>query len=159
MQDEFKEQGKEFFNAIKDFDALMFVVLKGHLLIEEEINKILEAKLFHPKYIKETKFDVFQKILLCRALCPKANESIHWRLIISLNQLRNKVAHKLSSSERKRDLDEIKKIMYEVAQASSISLKGRDDYYIIESAFAVTHGFLIAFRKESILPLTQIKLH
>lgn len=70
------------------------MILKGHLLAEEEINSMIEKFANNIKYLHEAQLTFFQKICLLRALLPKV---LHQSLYSAemLNRLRNKIAHSL----------------------------------------------------------------
>lgn len=72
------------------------IVLKGHLLIEEEVNELLDVLLKNPRELYAADLRFYQKICLLKALFPgKDLEEREWTAIEKLNSIRNKLAHKL----------------------------------------------------------------
>jgi hypothetical protein len=74
-------------------------VLKGHLLVEEQLRAIFELLLAHPDALrgeKGTKFECHDIICLVEALSPIAREE-PWVFAAAkrLNNLRNELAHNL----------------------------------------------------------------
>jgi hypothetical protein len=71
------------------------IILKAHLLIEEQINLVLQQKLANPLTLAEAKLDCHQKICLAQSLFPLNHYSKFWNAIKKLNSLRNHVAHNI----------------------------------------------------------------
>ena len=75
-------------------DDLILVILKGHLLIEEQINGILQKVLNDPQALSRAKLSFDQRFqIYCSVLGKKYTP--HARTIKKLNQIRNKIAHNL----------------------------------------------------------------
>jgi hypothetical protein len=70
------------------------VVLKGHLLLEESVNRLLAALLHKPEAIEDANLRFYQKLCLIRALTPLGSDP---RLDAAekLNTIRNRLAHHL----------------------------------------------------------------
>jgi hypothetical protein len=75
---------------------LTLIVLKGHLLVEEQINKLLDVLLKNPKAVAGARLTFYQRLCILKALLPQA-ETTHseWQAIEKLNSLRNQFAHTL----------------------------------------------------------------
>lgn len=78
----------------------ILVILKGHLLVEQEINRLLETKVPNPDALgirKRSGPTFFHKLRLLRALIPKPEPVPDlWNVVEELNKLRNDLAHELS---------------------------------------------------------------
>jgi hypothetical protein len=74
-------------------------VLKGHLLLEEIVNRLLSALLREPKAIEGANLRFHQKLCLIRALLPKGRGDRLYNAAEKLNTLRNKLAHHLDYPE------------------------------------------------------------
>jgi len=75
---------------------LTLIVLKGHLLVEEEINELLNVLLEKPNALKEGNFSFYQKLCILRAILnPKYLPDKEWKAMEQLNNLRNRLAHHL----------------------------------------------------------------
>jgi hypothetical protein len=87
------------------------VVLKGHLLLEESVNHLLEALLYRPEAIEGANLRFYQKLCLIRALAPTEGaksledpEGPGWifRMLDAaekLNTMRNRLAHHLDAPQ------------------------------------------------------------
>jgi len=47
---------------------LVVIVLKGHLLIEERLEAIMQEQVQHPASLKKAELSFYQKLCMCRAL-------------------------------------------------------------------------------------------
>ena len=64
------------------------VVLKGHLLIERELMKLIEIKSLSPKALNKSRFSFKNKLSIVEALYGDTTE-IDWDHISTLNSIRN----------------------------------------------------------------------
>lgn len=71
------------------------VVLKGHLLIEELLGKLIEVHVVDSLPLRDARFTFKQKLCLAQAFCSNESNSKLWKSIELLNNLRNKLAHSL----------------------------------------------------------------
>lgn len=73
------------------------VLLKGHLLIEEQIHALIDRRLQNPQVLKEAnaRLEAHQAIQLAQAFFPPGHMVDIWRAVSKLNTLRNSIAHKL----------------------------------------------------------------
>ncbi|WP_223911877.1 hypothetical protein [Rhodoferax lithotrophicus] len=73
------------------------VLLKGHLLIEEQIRALIDCRLQNPQALKEAnaRLDTHQAIQLAKAFFPPGHMVEIWRAVSKLNTLRNNIAHNL----------------------------------------------------------------
>jgi hypothetical protein len=73
-------------------------VLKGHLLLEESVNRMLAALLHQPEAIEGANLRFHQKLCLIQALAPVGPHGTVFRMIKAaekLNTMRNRLAHHL----------------------------------------------------------------
>ena len=87
-------------------DDLTLVVLKGHLLIEELLVELGHLALPHAEYLDADRLSFHQLACVVRASVPRESDPA-WELILSLNSLRNDLAHNLESSKRDARLQQI----------------------------------------------------
>lgn len=78
---------------------ITLVVLKGHLLIEENINVLIAKHCWLPENIKKANLQSEQKIKIAQALSHFYAIPYFWQSITSLNSLRNELAHNLDSDK------------------------------------------------------------
>ncbi|MGT2442206.1 hypothetical protein ACU4I5_05775 [Ensifer adhaerens] len=72
---------------------LTLVILKGHLLIEEQVRHLVRAQLKKPEALDDAQLDCHQAICLAEALCPQSDDL--WKSVRKLNKIRNDIAHKV----------------------------------------------------------------
>ena len=70
-------------------------LLKGHLLIEEMLDKIISKNAHNPQYIEKAKLSFYNKIFLARAFTNLEEDEWFWKSIEVLNEARNSLGHKL----------------------------------------------------------------
>ena len=75
------------------------VLLKGHLLIEEQIHQIIDERLKNPNTLKDARITSHQAICLAQSFFPLDFKPWLWDALIKLNTLRNKVAHNIELSD------------------------------------------------------------
>jgi hypothetical protein len=99
-----------FIREVDSPDEVAHVLLKGHLLIEETLNRILEQYAFHRQHLAEARLNFSAKLSVARAFCLRKNEHGEWQLIGAINTLRNDLAHRLSSDERAKKIAKVRAI-------------------------------------------------
>jgi hypothetical protein len=87
---------RKFFKNLPHGKDITLVVLKGHLLLEEQVRAIVDERLVTPSALLDSRFDCHQAICLAEALCPKDVDPSVWKAAKKLNRIRNDVAHNLS---------------------------------------------------------------
>src|SRR4051812_28326134 len=95
---------------MRHIDELALVVLKGHLVLEEQLQRILDTFLFHPEYLDSARFHFAQKVYLARTMSLDEHANPMWDLILAINALRNDLAHALDSVKRQQKLDRVKEL-------------------------------------------------
>lgn len=89
-------RGGKFLPADEDFQ-LEVVLIRGHLLIEEELKELLQKPSVKPKVssktLKRTGFSA--KVRLAQALYGDALPDWEWGAILEVGALRNSIAHRL----------------------------------------------------------------
>ncbi|WP_376694484.1 hypothetical protein [Wenzhouxiangella sp. EGI_FJ10409] len=81
-------------------DDLTLIVLKGHLLVEEQINGLIGDNVIDEKPLERARLTFAQRIALVRALVPPSRvSSLKLDATEKLNSLRNELAHNLSSEK------------------------------------------------------------
>ena len=72
---------------------LTLIILKGHLLVEEELNDFLVRCSFQPTALEDARLTFLQKLRVVRAFYPLRQSAAEWGLAEDLNRLRNKISH------------------------------------------------------------------
>jgi len=98
MFPELSDSMRRFRQEMEEVDELVHVLLKGHLLLEEALSRILEQHVFHREHLGETRLSFHHKMLLARSLCLRKNGLGEWELLAAIKPLRNEIAHKLNAT-------------------------------------------------------------
>jgi hypothetical protein len=85
---------------------LELLVLKGHLLMEEQLELILEAHSRVPKLIKDARLSFIQKLHLAQAVSGIETDQ-EWRFIVRVNTLRNSLVHRLEPGDVAALVDDV----------------------------------------------------
>ena len=105
------EQGIEKFRDYYPFEAdFELQILKGHLLVEEDIRYLIQLQLYNPDALRGSNgvsFDCLQAICLAEALTIEG-QTCEWVWVAAkkLNNLRNDLAHRLVPKGRDHKLQD-----------------------------------------------------
>src|SRR5688572_25258720 len=151
MFPEMKKALDSFTKEMGAVDEVVHVLLKGHLLIEEALTRIIGLYLFHPEHLPKADLRFHQKMVLCRSLCLRKDKFGEWDLIAAINTLRNKIAHKLNSEDREKQLGAAKELYFREAAGLALlpEMKKEPDYVILSAACGHCLGFLATFEADS----------
>jgi hypothetical protein len=108
MTSELSDSIQRFQQEMEHVDEVLHVLLKGHLLLEEVLTKILEQYLFHRQHLDGARLTFHQKSALGRALCLRKDHLGEWELLAVINALRNEVAHNLKLQSERRSFTFVK---------------------------------------------------
>ena len=136
---------EHFIKQINDIDELAMVVLKGHLVIEQVLTRIISKYVHHSNYVPGLTFD--NRVRLARSMSLDQADNSMWNLILAVNQLRNKVAHSLESKERQKAYQHLKQA-YDVETKDSTRQKVDEPHYLALMAMGHCLGFLQGFEAE-----------
>jgi hypothetical protein len=91
------EAFKRFLSLLPHGKDPELVLLKGHLLIEEQVRALIDRRLQNPQALKEAnaRLEAHQAIQLAQAFFPPGHMVDIWRAISKLNTLRNAIAHNM----------------------------------------------------------------
>ncbi|MBU2881995.1 hypothetical protein KO525_05285 [Psychrosphaera sp. B3R10] len=96
---EFDNSFLDLVKVLEDINDIELSLLKCHLLIEQELDRVALIGAEKPKYISESRLTFSNKIALVRAFHDSKCESWVWGALNKLNKVRNLMAHNLSSTE------------------------------------------------------------
>ena len=99
-----KDKQKELAEIFGDIDRESLVVIKGHLLIEESLNFIIENFVHHHDFMNKANLSFYQKLNIARSMSLSEQNNSVWLLIEKLNTLRNDFAHRLNSEKREEKI-------------------------------------------------------
>src|SRR5690554_5207536 len=94
------------FNKLIPDKDIELIILKGHLLIEEILQDILEYFTKNRKYLLEINLTFYQKLYLCRSLVSFFHPHI-FDSIKLLNEIRNNLAHNLEPKDFNKKIDKL----------------------------------------------------
>ena len=134
---------QRFASKLKEKDDIALIVLKGHLLIEERLDEIIRNSVVNPTVLKNTRMNFELKCKLAQSMCTKP-EFPAWLLVLSLNSLRNDLAHKLESDSRDLKIDKSRNLYIQYLQEGHPFPSDADLSVQIEFLFGSCLGFLIA---------------
>ena len=136
MHDEWKEAfEQEARNTLEQWqkhkfrsesDDLLFLILKGHLLIEEKLDAIIAIHFGDEKLSKALNLRFQQKARLAEAICTQYfNNSwwdpFLWPAIQLLNNVRNELAHKLESEKIREHVARLIRLYVELGKLHETS--------------------------------------
>lgn len=102
------EAFRRFYGLLPQSDDASLVILKLHLLVEEQVRAFVDERLRNPDMLKVARLDCHQVICLAESLSEEGIVHDYWEIARKLNELRNKIAHNLESSgvvERMRNIN------------------------------------------------------
>jgi hypothetical protein len=139
---------KRLTDQMRHIDELALVVLKGHLVLEEQLERILSKFLFHPEYLEKANLRFAQKVALARSISLDEQANSIWELLLAVNALRNELAHALHPEKRQRKFDRVKSLYIAERDASASEVGGCPDHELAVYAVALILGFLGSFEEE-----------
>ena len=106
----------------EDGDSVL-LILKGHLLIENQIYLLIQNRLPKPDTLKPARLTSYQKICLAQALVSETQSSVDswlWKAVIKLNELRNSIVHNLSVSDVEAGMSSLVKLASKANNSNDI---------------------------------------
>jgi hypothetical protein len=131
---------------------LTLIVLKGHLLIEEQFDFFLEELSHQPELLEQTRLTFMQKFRLMQALSGLAREDEICQFVERINKLRNKMAHAAEVGALNDMVDDALRAMFRDEFFPPQSARERAKFlrqsFALAIAFVRGHadGFTIAVR-------------
>lgn len=101
---------KTFFDEVRYVDDTAQIVLKGHLVVEDLMNKALESFMLHGEHIEDARLQFHQKLEICKSISLSDNKNNMWNLIMKIYVLRNALSHSLDKDRRERAILLLKSI-------------------------------------------------
>jgi len=89
------ESFQRFLKLLPHGKDLDLVILKAHLLIEEQLRQLISERLKNPTSLDDARLEFHQCILLAQALFQPDFQSWLWTSLVKLNKIRNAIAHNL----------------------------------------------------------------
>ena len=95
MADPLIELMGKILTHIPEGTDISLTILKGHLIIEEELNNALNSKVKTKSYIENARLSFNQLLLVTKAHYINKENSWCWGALIKLNKIRNSLSHYL----------------------------------------------------------------
>ncbi len=137
-----RELSKKYF---PDSPDLTLVVLKGHLIIEQQITALICHYCPSPHYIAEARLSLSQKVSLARALLVIPVPAQLWDVLRVINSLRNDLAHNLEPPKLERHVASARAIAQQIADEKALSSQRQDldgDVGVLRYLVGFAHGCL-----------------
>lgn len=99
-----KSVADKHFYGITD---LALMILKGHLVIEQQLTSILAHHVQQPTALADARLSFSQKLAVVRAMCPRYTIDV-WEFPRLLNTLRNDYAHELEPPKLEHHLTQLR---------------------------------------------------
>lgn len=115
---------ERFDRLLGEVDELTVAVLRGHLLLEEQLQRLLGSAAPAPAFVEEANLRFPQLLQLVRAFLPDETLELVWRSLRELNGLRNQLAHRLEP----RDLEARVNAFVSIIRDPIASDASRDEY-------------------------------
>lgn len=150
MPNNLEELRQRFEEHLRYVDEVVLVVLKGHLIIEEMLDSIISKFVFNPEFLEAANLRFAQKVSVARSISLDEHNNEMWQLAVTLNTLRNELAHSLTSSKRAAKTEAVIELYFRLAAdiPKSEELRGQPEHIVISSAIAFFLGFLSSFQAE-----------
>jgi len=97
--EQYIEVHRELYKHLHFYGDGLEVVLKGHLLLESILGRILLKSVYNSKKITEANLGFYKLACVTQAIHELNYPSWVWDAIFDLNSIRNKLAHNLEYSE------------------------------------------------------------
>jgi hypothetical protein len=128
-------------------DAPANAALKGHLLIEEKLNVIIEKFVHHPEQVESARLGFAQKVAVARSMSLDEHGNTVWDVVNKMNALRNALAHHLDNPKRDKALEGLK-TEYTKQVGSLEAWEEESEENLISGAVMLCLGFLGRFEQE-----------
>lgn len=146
-----------FHERMSQTDPLLQAVLMGHLIIETALDNILAVVFFHPEHVfREAKLSFAQKVHVVRAYGLRKNDNSMWDMILTLNTVRNELAHNLEGDRKDARLKKLRDLfvaeatdeMRRTLEKAGKSLEEMPDPVIAVWSCSLCIGFLSSFEED-----------
>ena len=116
MSEDSKEVSPHQIHAFRRFLKLLphgkdraLVVLKAHLMIEEQIRQIVDERLKNAEALRDARLDCHQCICLAQSFFSPEFQPWLWASLKKLNRIRNDIAHSVAPAGLQHRMDDFVK--------------------------------------------------
>jgi hypothetical protein len=138
---ELEKSRQEMFKRVENMNALTIAVLRSHLLAEQCMGDYILASGAKPKWLRKATF--FSKMGRCRHLAKDEGDAELWGVLDTANQLRNTIAHSLSSEKIAEKMKQLRERYFAcLTKDQAAGLADQPDGYVAKSACLTCAGFI-----------------
>ena len=98
---------RDLYDHLNLTDDGIEVLLKGHLLIENILQRILEESSVEPDMMEKAKLGFHKKVIIVRALHGDKCKPWVWECVLETNVVRNRLAHYLENPGIEERIDDL----------------------------------------------------
>jgi hypothetical protein len=137
--------------VLGEVDEFVQLVLNGHLSVEVGLDAFLEQVCFHASHLELAGLSFYQKVHIARAWAERDDDRGEWRVMLALNSLRNKMAHRSTRKNSEVRIDAIRNAVREAgSKKASEEISGMDDRAVVVYAAALCGAYLLVLRNQRI---------
>lgn len=141
---------RDYLEHMPEGNDLILIVLKGHLLIEQLLEQIIQTVVAHGAVLANHRFQFSQKVPLARSMAWSQRDNKLWDFIVALNTYRNDVAHSLGSEKSEARLKKVMEAHEATLTAEELNeVSGQSDADRLRHAIMLTMGFLGKFLEDA----------
>jgi hypothetical protein len=113
-EDESKDFIEGFRKDLSYVDDFVQVVVNGHLKVESHLDDLIDLFFSHPSYIEKAHLSFYHKILVAHASWELGHARPELGLMLALNSLCNKLAHRSMRKELEINLSNFLSLLREM---------------------------------------------
>lgn len=142
MNEDAKERFKRLMPRSQD---LTLLILKGHLLLEEQLQLFLDSIVRTSRPLEEARLTFHQRYCIFLALSGVNSRDPYWRFIEGTNRLRNKIAHCAEIPDFHKEIDKLLTLVAEEGFVDCSSPRERASR--LRESFGLICGMLHGFTR------------
>ena len=97
---------KRFYEHMPHPDDIIISILKGHLLVEEQLFELISVEAEKPQALKDSRLTFHQTLCIAESLFWHEDSEWVWSSCRKLNSLRNSLSHELEPSHLDKNIKE-----------------------------------------------------
>jgi hypothetical protein len=139
---------KEMLERVDKMDKLTLATLRSHLVAEQCMNDFITASGGKRKWLRKKNFS--DKMQKCKLLAKEEGKDPLWGVLEATNQLRNTIAHSLSTEKIAEKMAQLKeKFLACLTEKQAAGLKDQPDDVIAQSACVTCAGFIVTLQSRA----------
>lgn len=133
---------RKFYLLLPRGNDLSLLILKLHLLVEEQVRAFVDERLQNKNALTRAKLECHQAICLAEAISSEEINGNIWEAARKLNSLRNHIAHNLELTGVIDRMNHISQLLGVSKGATHIGGKSPDEFAVENFTFGVSilHG-------------------